>query len=57
MRRGMQRKLLNGIFLSIILFSQLSHPGLKGQTITNVFSNDIESTFLKSDGSLWTTSW
>ena len=57
MRWGMQRKLLNGIFLSIILFSQLSHPGLKGQTITNVFSNDIESTFLKSDGSLWTTSW
>ena len=57
MRRGMQRKLLNGIVLSIILLSQLSHPGLKGQTITNVFSNSVESIFLKSDGSLWTTSW
>ena len=57
MRLGMQRKLLNGIVLSIILFSQLSHPGLKGQTITNVFSNEMESIFLKSDGSLWTTSW
>ena len=57
MRLGMQRKLLNGIVLNIILLSQLSHPGLKGQTITNVFSNDMESIFLKSDGSLWTTSW
>ena len=57
MRLEMQRKLLNGLCISILLLSQLSHPGLKGQTITNVFSNEMESIFLKSDGSLWTNSW